>query len=355
MPAATAEMTVEEHGIPVDAEGRYAFAPKTYTDRKRNVAQILWCLHYDGPFEDHQGGGCTALLNDALAKRRVVISNQVLNVILRDMDHPGARFGHLITRKCPPGGKRTYEIKLRYDPHTVPFPPNPWPHESKAAFEPKGARKPAAELDDHTELEETYTRHTRRNGTGRQPVDVMDRLLEADREIKARAATEPEPEPEPAVEIDEDHAPDDVVAAVEQMIAETPVPEPAPEPTPEPAPEPANGLVPVQRRAAVEIDDDFDISDLGIDLESETGTYASNLTRAIELITNAITIRATEESSRHEDVGLLVDQRMTAYIRLNDENAALRSKLARSLKREQQLLALARQLKATVIQLRGAE
>lgn len=359
----TAEQTVD---IPTDAAGRYAFPPKTFADRKRNVAQILWCIHYDGPFDDAKSGMCTSMLGEALEKRRVIISNQVLNVILRDMDHPGAKYGHMVFRKCPPGGKRTYRIALLHDPSNVPFPPNPWPHEAKAEFEPKGGTKTAPAVEDdgeHTELEETFTRHHRRSGGG----DVMDRLRDLDREIKAQASEnvadvkdldefEPDAEEEPA----------DIVAAVQQIIDETPIPEPEPEPEPEIEPEPepeppaasTNGLVPVERAPAVAIADvdDFDLTDLGIDIDlpTDTGaTYAGKLTQAIQFITDAITMRAAEDANRHDDVGLLVDQRMAVYVRLSDENADLRRKLARSLKREEELITLARQLKATINRIRG--
>jgi hypothetical protein len=84
----------------------FPFPPGTYKHKKRQIAQILWTIHLDGPFEDPEGRA-TSLLNAALRVRGLYAPE--FDYIRRDIN-----------------GKRTYKIELAVDPTKVPFPDNPF-------------------------------------------------------------------------------------------------------------------------------------------------------------------------------------------------------------------------------------
>lgn len=326
----------------------FQFPPKTYVDRKRNVAQIVWCLYLDGPFAD-ESGGAAAMVLDALRERRVILSKQVLLAILSKLDHPGAAYGHLVRRQS--GGKRTYYIGLVADPHKDPFPKNPWPNDPKATYQGIGENTPTADekVEAYDDLEETFTRQAltapaKSNGTSSP--DILDRLRAANDRVM------PKPEPEPELELDD--ADREEMAAVIARRAATPEPEPetsaAPAETKPAVPAgDENALVAVDRLATVTLPDDLaDLLILDTPTPSPSG-FAAKLTEAITLITGAIADQATRDADTgRNDIGRLVDERMSAYVRLMDENQALKAKLAGSLQREKDLIALARQLKRSL-------
>jgi hypothetical protein len=307
----------------------YEFPPKTYTDRKRNVAQVLWTVHLDGPFVD-ESGRATGMLLDALKKRRVPISPAVLNTILNDLDHPGATYGYFVQRKI--NGKRTKRIALQVDPYAVPFPKNPWPADVRAKFQAAGDAE-AKVVDDGNdegfdELEETFTRQAlvTPNGTGAIPdeaeeteetLDVLDRLRAISAAGKNTDDDEPE-EPMPSVEIET------VEAA---RIAAEPVSMP-------------------------NVSSILDGLNVGAHPVGMVGTSGELLTSAIGLISQAMTVRLQEDAARQEgtqqDVDRRIDERMAAYVSLIERNAELENKLHRSLQRERELVGLVRTLQSSL-------
>lgn len=326
----------------------YEFPPRTFAERKRNIAQVLWTVHLDGPFIDGSGRA-TAKLLEALKRRRVTISPAVVKTIVADLDHPGALYGHLLQRKI--NGKRTNRIALQVDPYSVPFPPNPWAADTSAKYQGAGDDEAVAvesggeEFDD---IGETYTRQALlsppapENENERTPtaheIDVLDRL----RALSANGAAE---------------AADDEVEEVveEEELVEEEAPAPAPSTAVDTLdPSPAGLLVddPVEMPNVGAI---LDGLGLGAHPVSMSGSSGELLTSAIGLISQAMTVRLQEDAQRqqgtHLDVDRRIDERMAAYVALIERNAELEDKLRRSFAREGELVGLVRTLQSTLASL----
>lgn len=314
----------------------FEFPPKTYADRKRNVAQVLWTIHLDGPFEDGSGRA-TAKLLEALRKRRVLISPAVLNNILNDLDGAAALYGHLVTRQIK--GKRTNEISLRVNPYKVPFPKNPWPAEVRATFKPSGSAPVDTETGEGDEgfsdLEETFTRQalvSQTNGNGGGEGEGEDMLARLKRISAAEDADEP---------VEEE--------VVEEDVVDEPVVE-------EPVVSAELDTIEPRRTTADPIsipDVNTILDDLGIGgTPVTTGSSGQLLNSAIGLITQAMTIRIEEDAARrdqdHGDIERRIDERMSTYVALIERNAALESKLRQSMTRERELIDLVRTLQAAL-------
>lgn len=107
----------------------YEWPAGTTTQRRRQVAAVLWALREDGPFKD-ESGRATGQLLEALKRRRVVMEPHTLPPLLRDLER-GGRYAYddlgYIEREMT--GKRTRFIGLAVDPDDIPFPACPWPTE----------------------------------------------------------------------------------------------------------------------------------------------------------------------------------------------------------------------------------
>lgn len=312
----------------------FEFPQRTFAERKRQVASILWILHLNGPIVD-EGGGASTMLREALQARGCVISSANLNAIMGKMDHPGAEYGYLIRRRI--NGKRTMRIELQVNPDRNPFPRNPFSANNTARYQSKGAAsaEPVEPADTGAgdELTETYTRQAlvqppvAANGAS-EDEDVLDRLRRMSAE--QQPTEEPEPETEPVV----DPAPE-AEATSAKVGTDLAVPKPE-----------------EYMAAARTVDGFLGTFDDGALRGNPVAGSSDLLTQAIGLISRAMTMRIEEEAARQEDaatdVALLVDERMAAYVKLIDANEKLKRDLGRSHERERELVGIVRTLQAVM-------
>jgi hypothetical protein len=332
----------------------FQFPEGTFPTRKKSVAQFLWTLYLDGPFEDHQSGLATTLFKEALRKRGCRLPDSVVTILIKQFSNDDNSVYPYVYLGREVKGKRTYRLWCNVtDPYAVPFPPSPFNLRDKVDYQPgadktdyrPGVDPPAqaaaveAEPDPLDDLPETFTRQALHDGAPADPQSVDDDL-----EPEPESEPEPEPEPERRLELEP------VAAAPEAPLAAVPAQSSSDEFDEliagfEPASTNGIGRLPTVER------------ELGPIPAGVYGEISRSTTRlvsdAIGLLTEAIVVAASEpvRSVDEAEVARRIDQRFGEYVALLERAEAAERRVKRLVNQNRDLIDFCRRQKALIDQL----